>query len=415
MVFSSFSSIALADLNLEISGNGADSNNTVVVQSSNTNVVTQTNNANISNNIDVSTDTGDNKANKNTGGNVTVATGDATSSVGVTNNANSNTAQVKSCGSCLGDLQGKISGNGADSDNALSVDVESTNFVTQQNTADVSNNVNVKADTGDNKANKNTGGNVEISTGDADAHNVSVNTRVNANEATIGGNGGSSHGLSLWITGNGADSDNAIALKVNNANVVDQSNYADITNSISVKADTGDNKANKNTGGGASISTGDADAHVSVDNMANFNMADVEGCCLLGGTVKVGGNGADSENKLGLALETANFATQTNSLECGRDQYLWDYWYGKGSCASVRVNNDTGDNKANENTSHNGDPSIETGDAGSSISVDNSGNANGLTIGGDAITGHDVEIPAGFPFGSNSLLGFLMVLFGHSA
>ena len=63
-----FAGVALASLDVEISGNGANSDNTANVAVSTDTQVTQNNTANITNNVNVSADTGANDANKNTGG-----------------------------------------------------------------------------------------------------------------------------------------------------------------------------------------------------------------------------------------------------------------------------------------------------------------------------------------------------------
>ena len=80
LVLGSLLAPALA-VDIEVSGNGSDSNNTVNFASNNTTNVTQNNTADISNDIDVDADTGKNDANDNTGGDVTIDTGDADSDV----------------------------------------------------------------------------------------------------------------------------------------------------------------------------------------------------------------------------------------------------------------------------------------------------------------------------------------------
>ena len=73
IVVSSFATPLLATT-VQVTGNGADSVNTVnVTQNTETNV-SQTNDANISNNISVKSNTGDNEAKKNTGGDVSIKT-----------------------------------------------------------------------------------------------------------------------------------------------------------------------------------------------------------------------------------------------------------------------------------------------------------------------------------------------------
>ena len=106
-------------VDIEVSGNGADSNNTINYTQESTVKVDQKNDADISNDIDVDADTGDNDANKNTGGDVSIDTGDATSNVTVTNTVNSNQAEVEAC--CLGDVEVTISGNGYKSDNNVTL------------------------------------------------------------------------------------------------------------------------------------------------------------------------------------------------------------------------------------------------------------------------------------------------------
>jgi len=402
LIFSNFLPVALADLTLEISGNGSGSTNNVDLNVDTNTEVNQSNYADIQNDVNVSAQTGNNTANKNTGGDVSVDTGDSNVSVGVTNNANSNVAAISDCGGCLGDLTAKISGNGADSKNDVKVDSKSKTEVNQYNDAVVVNNVGVKSETGENEANKNTGGDVSVKTGDANVDDVSVTTQVNANRASVsGGSGGS--GLSLWITGNGADSDNLIDLKLDSKTEVNQSNYADIQNDVQVLADSGDNTANKNTGGDVEIDTGDADVDVSVDNMANFNMASIDGCCLMDGTAKISGNGEGSTNDIKAKLASLLKGNQYNDLDCKGEI--------KDACADVKVLSETGENEADKNTGDpGGDPSIETGDAGASIAVDNSANANGLTVGGDVIDELEVDFPEGFPFSLDGLLGLLLLL-----
>src|SRR5688572_8002304 len=89
MIFGSFMPAALGQLNVEISGNGSDSDNTLNLGSTSSTVVTQSNTANISNNVQVNADTGGNDAEDNTGGDVAVTTGDSDVSVGISNTANS--------------------------------------------------------------------------------------------------------------------------------------------------------------------------------------------------------------------------------------------------------------------------------------------------------------------------------------
>lgn len=409
LVFGSFMPAALGQLTLEITGNGSGSTNDLNFSSTSNTVVTQTNVANISNNVDVDADTGGNDAEGNTGGDVAVSTGDSSVSVGVSNQANSNAASVDSCNGCLNDLTVAISGNGSDSDNEANVAVENATHVTQTNVANISNNVDIDSDTGDNDANDNTGGDVSIETGDASA-GVAISNSANANVASVSGGDDEGDGLSIWITGNGSDSDNELNLALSGNTVVTQSNYADISNDVDVDADSGGNDAEDNTGGDVMIETGDAEVEVDVDNAANFNVASVEECCFTDGTVKIGGNGSDSDNELNAALSTGLFATQTNDYDCDGGSESWLSLFEGGrdgdSCNDVDVDTETGDNDANDNTAWEGDPSVETGDAGASVELATSANSNGLSVGGDVLDEVDVELPEDFPFDFDGVLGW---------
>lgn len=75
----------------------------------------------------------------------------------------------------------------------------------------------------------------------------------------------------VTISGNGADSHNSASINVNKQKTVTQNNNANISNSITVKQETGGNKANKNTGGNTTITTGSSFSDIAVTNKVNFN------------------------------------------------------------------------------------------------------------------------------------------------
>lgn len=379
----SVASVAFGTTTVTISGNGADSDNTADVSVNTSKTIQQINTADIQNNVKINADSGNNEANKNTGGDVSISTGDANVSSSVSNSANSNAASL-GCGGCVGGLNVKISGNGADSNNDAKVKVNSNLNVYQVNDADVNNNISVDANTGGNEAEKNTGGDVEIKTGDADV-TVDVENAVNQNVANVGGGNGGS--VDIEISGNGADSKNKVDLDLDNNVKVIQTNDADINNSVDVDAASGDNEAEKNTGGDVSIDTGDAEVEVSVANSANFNGLDLSDCdCEMDLGVKIAGNGADSKNDAKIKLNSDLVAAQTNDFDCDGDHGghgIFSLFGGKGDhkskgdCAGVNVDSDTGGNEANENTSNDGgDPSVKTGDAGATVDVSTEANSN---------------------------------------
>lgn len=364
-----------AETTIEISGNGADSTNKAYVDMDKSTNVVQSNSADVYNKVDADANTGDNSAKKNTGGDVSIETGDATTDVKVENTLNSNTASVDCC--AAGDVDVLISGNGAGSNNKADLDVNQekgsqySTGVFQTNTAEVKNKVYTDADTGDNKAKENTGGDVSIKTGDAEA-TVNVSTAANANWAKVGGGDNQGGTLSMRILGNGADSTNKIYLDFDNVIALQQDNAADVYNKVDADANTGDNSAKENTGGEVSIETGDATTDVGIDNMVNFNWADVDCGCLFDVLAKVAGNGADSYNKIKADFDDELLVFQGNCVnengsprkDCEVDN-------------KVYTDADSGDNKAKENTGDPGsDPSITTGDAEATVDVNNAGNSN---------------------------------------
>jgi hypothetical protein len=111
------------DLDINVHGNGAFSDNNVRVSSDDSARIVQTNNTNINNDIDVHNNTGYNRASGNTGswkhndGDVKIVTGDAIGNVSVKNEAGMNIAHIS--GHNDGDHHVKVHGNGAFSDNSV--------------------------------------------------------------------------------------------------------------------------------------------------------------------------------------------------------------------------------------------------------------------------------------------------------
>lgn len=387
---------AFGAIQVVVDGNGSHSDNTVGVTQETSNQVYQDNSANISNDINAKSNTGGNDANRNTGGDVDVNTGNAEAVVSVANNVNSNEASID-CGGCPSNVGVEVSGNGAKSDNAVTLSMSNTNWIDQDNHAKVNNDVDVKANSGYNDADRNTGGNVSVSTGTASAL-ATVSNMANANLAHIG-NGSSAGALDLIITGNGYRSDNVVDVALTNEDTIWQNNFANIANDVEVDANTGKNDADRNTGGSVSVSTGDAGAGAAIDNMANFNFADVSDCCEFDGLVKVAGNGEKSDSTVDLTLASALFVDQDNRLSCESHRFpffggkstnrLFPFFPGFGGhdkdCNQVDATADTGRNDVDRNTgTPDGDPSIDTGNASTVVEVGTSGNSNVFTT-GDAL------------------------------
>lgn len=190
----------------EISGNGAGSSNWITAELAKTTAVTQTNEAEVDNKVEASAKTGYNTADFNTGGDVLVKTGDATTNVAVDNMVNFNYAALD-CG-CAWDVSAKIAGNGAGygegpgaetfnwffppaSQNAIQLGLDSVQVLGQGNLADLYNKVDeAYAKTGGNTDTLNTGpvvgdpsyvitGNAETNTGVSNSGNVNVDGGTN--------------------------------------------------------------------------------------------------------------------------------------------------------------------------------------------------------------------------------------------
>ena len=327
--------------------------------------VTQDNNADIDNHINISANTGENTANKNTGGAVEVKTGSADVTTSITNTANVNSADLGCCGGQSVDTM--ISGNGADTENEVELDLTKTTTLTQDNNSDIENDVDVTAKTGKNEAEGTTGGSVLVDTGDVIVK-TTLATTANANMASVTG-GGEGGGLSAWIKDNGADTENEIDLALANILTIEQDNFADVDNNVDVYATTGKNEAEKNTGGEVTVKTGDIDMTLGIDNEVNFNEANTDCGCLLGAQdFKIGKNGEDSENEIEADLTSQLIVSQDNSAASGELDN------------NVDVTAKTGMNEIEGSTgSVDGDPVVETGAVDVDATIDNSGvNMNSL-------------------------------------
>lgn len=174
---------AFADTTVDISGNGADSTNTVGIASSDSETLIQKNTTNVITTINAKSNTGGNKASGNTNGGVTISTGDATTEVAVVVGGGSNDATLPDCGCTPANLDVTVSGNGEGSSNTVSKTSAKSKVTKQKNKTTVAATVTAKSKTGKNKANKNTGpGTVDITTGES---NTSVGVQVDGPTNTL--------------------------------------------------------------------------------------------------------------------------------------------------------------------------------------------------------------------------------------
>ncbi len=307
-------------------GNGSDSTNNASIDETNSNTTLQTNDAIVGSVLTLNADSGNNTSSSNVGGDSNIQTGDANVAGNVLTFANTNVAGdvIFAVVNIFGDLIGDIimteeainaccggtnlsainTGNGPDSTNNAGIDIENNDTVIQTNDAVIDNNLILDAQTGNNSASSNVGGNAAITTGDADVKasllNV-VNTNllsgnmwlVLVNEAgnwvgkLLGAPEGTNFAMSSgggytvdengYITvtnsGNGEGSNNTGEVNQTNNNTTTQTNTAVVGNTLDLSANTGGNAANRNTGGDSNITTGDATIIANLVNFVNTNIA----------------------------------------------------------------------------------------------------------------------------------------------
>lgn len=167
------------------------------------------------------------------------------------------------------------------------------------------------------------------------------------------------------IKNNGAGSNNKIKVKSTSSSVVSQTNTAVFVTEVGATTSTGGNKANKNTGGSTSITSGAALTNVGIANTANVNTNSNGqcgcGCCDQIGNwnVEISGNGADSWNKVKVSENCTNALIQSNSANIYN---------------GIVTVTQTGGNTSSKNT--NGDVTVTTGAAATTIVVENNANIN---------------------------------------
>jgi len=335
-------------------------------------------------------------------GDTSITSGDATANGQATTTANSTTlSPAPSCSVCVDDVTVKNSGNGTNSNNDSSVNFNSDSTVSIDNDANVNNNLNLDADSGDNKASYNVG-NSEITTGDANVSGVVI---TSANETGLGvveynilgdHNGdiilvvpdglfgcplcGLAGDVSVENTGNGTDSTNSGAVTIDNSSDTTINNTGNVVNNMNLDADSGDNKASYNTGGDSSITTGDANVAANLINFVNSTIGggvafvvnifgDLVGDIIfpdslpgIGGTALSAtnsGNGSDSTNNVDINSNNQNDTTINNLATIDN---------------VILIDANTGKNETKYNTG--GDNLIDTGDVFVNAEVLNVVNTN---------------------------------------
>lgn len=256
-------------------------------------------------------------------------------------------------------LEIAITENGSGSSNEAVVNNSTETTVVQTNNAEVSNDINIDANTGGNSASDN-GGEVEINTGDVNV-NTAVSNSVNYSITTIT-TCCPDEGVNVSISGNGANSTNTTNLSQASLNAVIISQNAQIYNETIGYASTGENEAKGNMGD-VTINTGNIKVTDIITN-GPINIASVR---VAGGTasdvsVKIKDNGSDSQNTVGAEIVNEEEVLIDHNAEFINvsDWYL-----------------ETGDNEAKDNL---GDVEIKTGDIEFETFIKNFANIGGVDI-----------------------------------
>lgn len=139
------------------------------------------------------------------------------------------------------------------------------------------------------------------------------------------------------IRGNGSFSENEIEVERESSIEVEQENETDISNNVSISANTGGNSASGNTGGDVRVRSGNSSTSVLITNKSGCNSATIDNSCLCEEdlTVSVGSNGSFSENEAEVEETHELEVEQKNEAEFENN---------------VEVSQYTGGNRANFNT-----------------------------------------------------------------
>jgi hypothetical protein len=195
---------------------------------------------------------------------------------------------------CVNETTGPLSSNFCTVTNTNSVKV------TNENDADIKNDVKVTANSGHNTASMNTlGGSVVTGNASVDA---SLSNTANVNTTSVSGGPAASGNVGKNSV-TGADSNNVITLTNVNDVEVENENDARVENEVDAVADSGWNRADMNTGPGY-VRSGNSSMEVGVVNRVNDSATAV-----VGGAGGTGGNQATNQTTGALS---SNFVTMTN-------------------------------------------------------------------------------------------------------
>lgn len=274
LVMNQFFSYGVYAQEFTVSGNGEGSTNSINFEETNTDTISQENNADINNNVDASAETGNNEANGNSG-ETSIETGNIEEEITVINSGNSSQAEI---GCCANEDPSSVSieDNGSDSENNIGIMQDSSNKINIVNELQLTNNVSLYSNTGDNEANDNDG-NVEIQTGEINLLAQILNQNLNSAKVSASNQNPS---FAYNISGNGSGSTNSIKENNNTGNEYLVFNTLYLNNNIKNYSNTGGNKANKNIGN-VFISTGSVLLDIILSNR-DINSSKITSTCCNG-------------------------------------------------------------------------------------------------------------------------------------
>lgn len=245
-----------------------------------------------------------------------------------------------------------VTGNGSGSDNTVNATTTNNTTVSQNNQADINNNVQSDQSTGGNTTSDNNGS-AGISTGSVTENSTISNTNINSN---IAQGGAGSPNINGEISGNGSDSNNSINNSNNNSLAINQSNNANINNNIYGTGITGENTANDNNGN-IDIRTGNISSEIEINNESINNSIFDKNCnCIVKGDVKIkiSGNGSGSINEVDVDSVDSKNIFSHNDADIENNVFL-DFITGRNSVIGNL-----------------GNVAIITGDIASTIKINNS-------------------------------------------
>lgn len=256
----------------------------------------------------------------------------------------------------------EVSGNGEGSVNEVSSESSTETSIEQSNEANISNDVDIDSNTGENQASGNTGEQTEISTGDV-ANEVLVTNQTNT--SSVQTECCDQTNTELIIQNNGDSSINTIESSSTQTTEVSVNQEATITNNINGTSNTGNNQANNNSGD-VEINTGNIETSSFVSNSGNDSILDLGSGATFGDQIVIiSSNGSGSTNKIVLNFNDSLSIKKHNSSNIINNVY----WLAN-----------TGGNTANGNL---GSVSIRTGDIDLSVQVINGPiNIGGISVGG---------------------------------